>query len=138
MTMIEIYRFSKTGFEPQFQDHLYRAYHQKIDNIDVSRMNDYQVRLISESLSIPVDPSFCFHGFFAFLNKPNYQDYRFYMNHLNEKDRPDYNHDCHSMMIDAERLCYLDGGFCYHLVNKTTAINALKNQYKTVYIPVFD
>lgn len=133
--MIKIYRFSKSGFKSQYQDHLFNHYNFTFSEKDLDKFNEHQKKLILSSLEEKNDPDFDFNGVFAFIQKPTIKDYHYFLNHLSIK--PDYTNDFHSIYLNPNIICYIDDGFCYLLKNKITLKEAFDKNVLTIYIPSY-
>lgn len=137
--MIQVFRFSKNGFQPHLQTHLADAIlaFKKIRTlIDNNNLNSYQKNLINLSIANKtIDNNFLNYGVFAFLQQPTKSDFDYFLNHLDKENKPDFNQDLHTRFFDDETICYIDDGFCYFKENKRTLKQAFDEKHLAVFIP---
>tara|TARA_B100000700_G_scaffold264816_1_gene302791 strand:+ start:9859 stop:10275 length:417 start_codon:yes stop_codon:yes gene_type:complete len=137
--MITCYRYSKNGFQSQFQEHLAGAiasFKELQSTLDNYNFNEHQRNLLKSALTDKnIDDDFKIHGVFTFLKKPTKKEFNHYLNHLDKKDRPDFISDLNIKDFADDTVCYIDDGFCFCKENKTTLKEAKENKHLAVFIP---
>lgn len=124
--MIELYRYSNFGYEPQYQRYFYQSAY--ID-LKTDYFNEYTTNLILQNHNPPCY-LFEFDGVFAFIGKPTDVDKRYYLNHL-----PDDNLPLHIKEFDESTIVYANCGLTYEPQNRMTLKEAKDKNHIAVYIP---
>ena len=129
--MINIYRFSNSGFQPQYQKHLEEKSKITLEELLKNCTNTYMQNLIKRSYCLP-DKDFEYNGIFVFLEKPTEDDKSFYLNHLNIDLS---NIALNTALISPKAFCYIDDGIVQKPENKINIQQAVNLKHNTVYIP---
>lgn len=126
---INLYRYSNTGFEPQFQDMLYKSAGMSLEYLIENCTNEYIARLLESGYVIPCG-LFEYDGVFAFTSLPEERDKKYYLNHLT-----DINISLHIKEFHEDIIVYADVSCKYNKENRMTLKEALDRKYLTIYIP---
>lgn len=131
MSKIKIYRYSDTGFEPYYQEHLVRHSAISLESMISTLDNEYLKGLIKKGYTEP-DPEFEYEGIFIFLAPPSERDRDYFLNHL---DRDAKTISLHVAELDINAFGYFDNDKVYDKNNKMTVKVACERHINTFYLP---